>query len=86
MVRIRLKRTGRRHKASYRVVAVDVRKSRDGRVIEELGYYDPGHKNPDLRCKLKLDRIEYWLGVGAHPSETVAELLKKARKEPVGQA
>lgn len=85
MVRIRLKRTGRRHKPSYRVVAVDVRKSRDGRVIEELGFYDPGHKDPALRWNLKLDRVEHWLSVGAQPSETVAQLIAKVQKQPAEQ-
>ena len=79
MVRLRLKRMGRRHKPSYRVAAVDGRGSRDGRVIEEVGYYDPGNKNPDLRCNLKMDRVQYWLGVGARPSETVQSLIKQCR-------
>jgi len=78
MVRIRLKRTGRRHKPSFRLTAVDVRNSRDGRVLEELGYYSPAQKNPEMQCSLKKDRIEYWLGVGAQPSETVKDLLKKS--------
>ncbi|UCD28658.1 MAG: 30S ribosomal protein S16 [Planctomycetota bacterium] len=77
MVRIRLKRTGRRHRSSYRLTAVDSRSSRDGRVLEELGYYDPANKNPDLQHNLKKDRIEYWLSVGARPSDTVRDLLKK---------
>jgi len=78
MVRIRLKRMGCRHRPTYRLTAVDNRAPRDGRVLEELGYYDPDNKNPDLRCNLKKDRIEYWLGVGAQPSDTVSDLLKKS--------
>ena len=77
MVRIRLKRTGRRHKPSFRLTAVDVRNSRDGRVLEELGYYNPAHKNPAMQCNVKTERIEYWLGVGAQPSKTVKDLLAK---------
>jgi small subunit ribosomal protein S16 len=77
MVRIRLKRTGRRHKACYRVTAVDQRSTRDGRAIEELGYYDPANKNPELQAKLNKERIEYWLSQGAQASETVAQLLKR---------
>ncbi|MHC4674877.1 MAG: 30S ribosomal protein S16, partial [Planctomycetota bacterium] len=65
------------HRPSFRVTAVDVRASRDGRVLEELGYYDPANKNPDLQLNLKRERIEYWLSVGAQPSETVRDLLKK---------
>ena len=78
MVRIRLKRTGRRHQPSYRLTAVDGRSTRDGRVLEELGFYDPAHRSPELQCNLKTERIEYWLRVGAQPSETARSLLKKA--------
>ena len=77
MVRIRLKRTGRRHQPAYRLAAIDARASRDGRVLEELGVYDPANKNPDLQCKLKTERIAHWLSVGAQPSDTVRDLLKK---------
>lgn len=80
MVRIRLKRTGRKHKPSYRVAAVDVRSTRDGRVLEELGFYDPAHKVPAMRYGLKLDRIDHWMKAGAQPSDTVRELVKRARK------
>lgn len=77
MVKIRLKRTGRRHQASFRIVAVDARASRDGKVIETLGSYDPLAKSEDQEVRLKADRIEYWLSVGAQPTETVAQMLKK---------
>ena len=77
---------GRRHRPTYRLTAVDGRSSRDGRAIEELGFYDPGHQNPDLRCELKKDRIEYWLGVGAQPSDTVRELLKQNGIATTGSA
>lgn len=76
-VRIRLKRLGRRHRPSYRIAAVDSRKARDSRVIEELGLYDPVNANEELRLVLKRERIEYWLSVGAQPSDTVRQLLKK---------
>lgn len=78
MVRIRLKRLGNRHRPFYRVVAMDKRVPRDGESIEELGYYDPCHKDESKQLSLKADRIQYWLGVGAQPSETVASLIKKA--------
>jgi small subunit ribosomal protein S16 len=77
MVRIRLKRTGRTHRISFRVTVVDRRASRDGNVLEELGYYDPANKNPELRLKLKRERIEYWLSKGAQATETVQQLLAK---------
>jgi small subunit ribosomal protein S16 len=77
-VRIRMKRMGRRHLSVFRLAAVDQRSSRDGRVIEELGSFDPNQKDADQQCKLKEDRIQYWLGVGAQPSKTVYDLLKRS--------
>ena len=74
---MRLKRFGRRHRSFYRVTAVDSRKPRDGRVIEELGWYDPQAKEADKQVSLDRERIEHWLGEGAIPSDTVAELLKR---------
>ena len=77
MVRSRLKRIGRAHRPSYRLTAVDIRASRDGKALEELGYYDPANKNSDMQLNLKKERIEHWLSVGAQPSDTVRDLLKK---------
>ena len=77
-VKLRLKRTGRRHLSCYRLNAVDSRAPRDGKVIEELGLYDPLQKDPDKQINFKRERIEYWLSVGAQPSQTVANLLEKA--------
>ena len=77
-VKLRLKRTGRRHLPCYRLNAVDSRAPRDGKVIEELGLYDPLQKDPDKQINFKRERIEYWLSVGAQPSETVTNLLEKA--------
>ena len=68
-VRIRMKRLGRKHRSYFRIVAIDSRQPRDGRIIEELGSYDPMIKNTDDRVKLNPDRIKYWMGVGAKPSE-----------------
>ena len=76
-VRIRMKRLGRRHRPFYRVCARDARTARNGRVIEELGTYDPMVKETDARVRLNNERIDYWLGVGAQPSENVAVLIKK---------
>lgn len=76
-VRLRLKRMGRRHRSFYRLNAMDSRSPRDGRVIEELGWYDPHAKDQEQEASLNRERIEYWLGVGAQPSETVRDLLKK---------
>ena len=76
-VTLRLKRFGRRGRAFFRLNAVDSRRPRDGRVLEELGWYDPLAKTPDRQVSLNRERIEYWLGVGAQPSDTVCDLLKR---------
>ena len=76
-VRIRMKRLGRKHRPYFRIVAIDGRQPRDGRILEELGSYDPMVKNTDERVRLKPDRIKYWVGVGAQPSENVAVLMRK---------
>ena len=81
-VRLRCKRLGNRHRPFYRVTAVDIRKKRDGAVIEELGQYDPCNKDSGKQVNLKLERCAYWLSVGAQPSETVAGLLKKSGIDP----
>ena len=80
-VRIRLKMLGRKHRPFFRIVAIDSRQPRDGRVIEELGTYDPLVPDVDATTTLKPDRIKYWLGVGALPSERCAVLFKKYMKK-----
>src|SRR5438552_3232571 len=72
-----MKMLGRKHRPYFRIVAIDGRQPRDGRIIEELGSYDPMVKNTDERVKLKPERIKYWMGVGAKPSEKVAVLFRK---------
>jgi small subunit ribosomal protein S16 len=76
-VRIRMKKMGRAHRPFYRVCVMDQRSPRDGRVIEELGTYDPMCPETDARVTLKGDRIDYWLSVGAQASDKVAVLIKK---------
>ena len=73
-VKIRLKRMGKKFAPFYRVVVLDSRKRRDGRVIEEIGLYDP-MQEPSL-IRIDSERAQYWLGVGAQPSDTVFNLLK----------
>ncbi len=75
-VRLRLRRTGTRNKPCYRVVAADQRCKRDGRFIEILGFYDPRGSEE----RLDMERVDYWLGNGAQPSETVATIIERARK------
>jgi len=72
-----MKLLGRKHRPYFRIVAIDSRQPRDGRIIEELGSYDPMIKNTDDRVQLKPDRIKYWMSVGAKPSENVAVFIKK---------
>jgi len=72
-----MKQMGRKHRHYYRIVAIDGRQPRDGRVLEELGTYDPHVKDKDARVTLVPARIKYWLSVGASPSEQVDVLLKK---------
>src|SRR5690348_14725609 len=76
-VRIRLKKLGRKHQPFFRMVAIESRAPRDGKVIEELGFYDPLVKDTDARAILKGERIAYWLSVGAQPSENCSVLIKK---------
>ena len=76
-VRIRLKRMGRKNRPFFRIGAFDAREERDGKHIEGLGYYNPLEKDDDKKVVLNKERIEYWLSVGAKPTETVASFLKK---------
>lgn len=76
-VRIRMKRLGRKNRPFYRLCAIDQRSPRDGRVLEELGHYDPMCKEVDARAILKGERIDYWLSVGAQPSENAVVLIGK---------
>ncbi len=73
-VKIRLKRMGKVRAPHYRIVVVDSRKKRDGKVIEEIGLYHP--KEDPSYINVVSERAQYWLGVGAQPSEAVAQLLK----------
>lgn len=73
-VRIRLQRKGARHMAFYRIVAADARSPRDGRFIEQLGYYDPLRDPPDI--KIDTAKVIDWLSKGAQPSGTVESLLR----------
>lgn len=74
---IRMRRLGRKHRAFWRICATDSRNPRDGRFIEELGTYDPSVHETDARVTFNNERLTYWLGVGALPSEKVAILIKK---------
>ena len=75
MLKLRLKRTGRKSSPSYRLVIMENFTRRDGRAIEEVGYYNPRTK--DLSCNT--ERILYWLKIGVKPTQTVFNLLKKTK-------
>lgn len=74
MLKLRLKRTGRKRSPSYRLVIMENSTRRDGRPIEELGYYNPISK----QYKFDAEKIQKWLSYGVQPTETVSTLLKKA--------
>lgn len=77
-VSIRLRREGSLNNPYYKVVVADKRSPRDGKFIEQVGNYDP--KKAGANSNIDLDRVEYWIGCGAQPSDTVASLIKKAKK------
>ena len=85
-VRIRMKMTGRKHQPFFRICIIDRQKARDGLPIEEVGTYDPMVKDKSARVKLNLERIEYWISVGALPSDRVATLIKKVKNNKFGAA
>jgi len=76
MVKIRLKRMGAKKNPFYRIVVADSRVARDGKTIEEIGYYDPT-KSPKV-IKINNEAAQKWIGNGAQPTETVKSLLKKS--------
>jgi len=76
MVRIRLRRTGAKKQPSYRIVVADARSPRDGRFIEEIGYYRP--RAAEDAVHVDAERARHWLSNGAQPSQTVRDLLRKA--------
>jgi small subunit ribosomal protein S16 len=75
MVRIRLRRTGKKKQPSYRVVVADSESPRDGRFIENIGFYNP--RTEPITFEIQEDRALYWLSQGAQPSDAVARLLRK---------
>jgi small subunit ribosomal protein S16 len=80
-VRIRLTRVGATKRPAYRVIAIDKRRSRDGRALEILGYYDP--LTEPATVQLDTDKINAWIGKGAQPSETVVKLMAQAERAAV---
>ncbi len=77
-VKIRLKRFGRKNRAFWRINAIDSRSPRDGKVLEELGFYDPISQDPATAVVVNKARVAHWIERGALPSPSVASLLKRA--------
>ena len=75
MLRIRLARTGAKKQCSYRIVVIEREMARDGRFVEIVGHYNPRRDPPELT--INRERVDYWMGRGAQPSETVRSFLKK---------
>lgn len=72
-----MQRFGRRNHPFYRIAAIDHHKRREGLVIEQLGWYDPLAKDPGKQVSINEERVRYWIGVGAKPSDTVRDMLAK---------
>jgi small subunit ribosomal protein S16 len=79
MVKIRLTRGGAKKLPFYHIVVMDSRKSRDGRSIERVGYFNPVARGQQQRLQVNLERVDYWTGVGAQVSERVKTLVSEAR-------
>ena len=80
MVSIRLSRAGAKKRPFSHLVVTDSRNRRDGRYIERLGFFNPVGKESEENVRIDLERVDYWLGQGAQPSDRVASLLKAQRK------
>ena len=84
-VRIRMKRLGRKHRPFYRIAVMDSRSARNSKSIEDVGTYDPMVRDKSQRVTLDMDRIDYWMSVGAKPSDNVAVLIKKVKTNTFGE-
>jgi len=83
MVRIRLARHGSKKNPFYHITVADQRRSRDGRFIERVGYFNPVAKGNAQEYLIEMDRVDYWLSKGAQPTDMVKKLVSRARKEAV---
>lgn len=81
MVTIRLARGGSKKRPFYHITVTDSRRSRDGRFIERVGFFNPIARGQEERLRIDAERVDYWLGQGAQLSDRVSSLLKQARKE-----
>ena len=79
MLAIKLMRTGAKKRPSYRIIVKEKQSKRDGAYLENLGTYNPTREPAEI--KLDMDRVRYWLGKGAQPTDTVSQLIKVGRKQ-----
>jgi len=86
MVSIRLSRGGAKKRPFYHIVATDSRNRRDGHYLERLGFFNPLARGQEERLRIDLERVDYWLGEGARPSERVAALVKGYRAQQQAEA
>jgi small subunit ribosomal protein S16 len=84
MVSIRLSRAGAKKRPFYHLVVTDSRNRRDGRYIERLGFFNPVGKEHEDNLRIDVERVDYWIGKGAQPSDRVSSLLKSHRKAQAG--
>ena len=80
-LKIRLQRGGSSHNPVYRIVVAESLSPRDGRFVEVLGHYSPKAKGQDREYVLKLDRADYWISVGAKPTDTAKNIIRRARRD-----
>ncbi len=80
MVTIRLQRGGAKKRPFYQLVVADSRRARNGRFIENIGFFNPTAQGQAERLRIDLERVDYWVGVGASLSERVSSLVKEAKK------
>ena len=80
-LKIRLQRHGSTNNPVYRVVGAESSARRDGKFVETLGMYNPSPRGKDIACNINVERADYWVSVGAQPSDTVKALIKKAKAQ-----
>ena len=83
MVIIRLSRGGSKKRPFYHFVVADSRRSRDGRFIEQVGFFNPVARGQEERLRIQTDRIEHWVGLGAQLSDRVKSLVKQAKQQQI---
>ena len=82
MLTIRLARSGAKKRPFYHISVADSRMPRDGRFVERIGYFNPIASGQEVRLEIDLERVDYWIGQGAQPSDRVLNLLKQNKETP----